>query len=100
MATSGSDRFCGFDDKLKSKEQFDAVILEACRSIAIYYRMTGTLQSPSARSGNSIAKNANNPLPSTPPDMPSPNSSNQIGLPATKREMPKSEVADQRATGG
>ena len=76
--------FAGFDEKLQSKGQSDAQRMEARRSIAIYYRMIGTLQSPSAPSGNSTAKNANNPPPSTPPGTPNPDSSSQVSLPATK----------------
>ena len=87
--------FAEFDEKLKSKGQSDAQRQQARRSIAIYYRMIGTIQSPPTPSGNSTAKNANNPLPSTSSDTPNPDSSSQVGLPATKREMPLSEVTDQ-----
>jgi len=87
--------FAGFDEKLKIKEQSVSQRMAARRSIAIYYRMIGTLQSPPARSGNLTAKNANNPLPLTSSGTPNPDSSSQVGLPATKREMPLSEVTDQ-----
>lgn len=86
--------FSGFDEKLKSKGQSDVQRMEARRSIAIYYRMIGTLQSPQAPSGNSTAKNANNPLPSTSSGATNPKSSSQVGLPATKQEIPPSAVTD------
>lgn len=87
--------FAGFDEKLQSKGQSDVQRQQARRSIAIYYRMIGTLQSPPARPGNLTAKNANNPLLSTSSGTPTPDSSSQVGLPATKREMPLPEVTDQ-----
>jgi hypothetical protein len=80
--------FAGFDEKLKIKGQSDAQRTEARRAIVIYYRMTGTLQSQTAPSGNSIAKSAKNPRPSTPPGTSNPDSSRQVGLPATKQEVP------------
>ncbi|MDP2204284.1 MAG: integron integrase [Methylicorpusculum sp.] len=87
--------FAGFDEKLKIKGQSDAQRKEARRSIAIYYRMIGTLQSPPAPSGNLTAKNANNPLLSTLSGTSNPDSSSQVGLPAIKREMPLSAMTNQ-----
>ena len=63
--------FAGFDEKLKIKGQSDAQRMEARRAIAIYYRIIGTLQSQTAPSGTS------NPDPSS-----------QVGLLATKQEVP------------
>ena len=83
-----TDSFAGFDEKLKIKGQSDAQRMEARRAIAIYYRMIGTLQSQTAPSGYSTAKNAKNPQPSTPPGASNPDSSSQVGLPATKQEVP------------
>lgn len=87
--------FAGFNEKLQSKGRYDVQRQKARRSISIYYRMIGTLQSPPARPGNLTAKNANNPLHSTSSGTPTPDSSSQVGLPATKREMPLPEVTDQ-----
>lgn len=87
--------FAGFDEKLKIKGQSDLQRMEARRSITIYYRMIGTLQSPQAPSGNPATTNANNPLLSTSSGTMNPDSSSQVGLPATKREIPLSADTNQ-----
>ncbi|MBS3952835.1 MAG: hypothetical protein KGZ88_07805 [Methylomicrobium sp.] len=87
--------YAGFDEKLQSKGQSDAQRMVARRASTIYYRMIGTLQSPPTPISNSTAKNANNPLLSSSSGTPTPDSSSQVGLPATKREMPQPEVTDQ-----
>jgi hypothetical protein len=54
--------FAGFDDKLKSKGQSDSQRQQTRRSVAIYYRMIGVIQSPEVLSGNPSVENAFNSL--------------------------------------
>jgi hypothetical protein len=85
--------FAGFNEKLKSKGQSDTQRMEARRSIAMYYRMIGTLQSPSTPSSHSTAKNANSLLSSTPSGTPSPDSTGfefrYEGADRARRQRPK-----------
>lgn len=87
--------FAGFDEKLQTKGQSDLQRQQARRAVAIYYRMIGALQPRTTSSGISTSQNANHPLPSIPSGSTNADFSNQVGLPATKRELPLSSVPTQ-----
>jgi len=73
--------FAPFDEKLQSKGQSETQWQQACRAIAIYYRMVGEVKSPSTPNSDSLPKSS---LASRRLAEPSPASTNQTGLIPTK----------------